>query len=380
MSASRPRDPAVVAALARRLGRADAVTLTNFAWFAARRGDRDTALAAARAAVARADAPRVASRTLERLGAGRTDHLLLALPDAPDAAPPPHHGAQALAAGVAAHAQGALAMAEACYRAATVEAATKAGAWNGIAVLHEGRGERAAADQAWALAVGDGHVAAIHDLALAWFRRGNIARARLVLSDAMAVRAPNAPLLFLAGYLAFLEQEPQTALPLLNAALALDDGLARAHFALGLVCERLDQHQRALDATRRGLQRSPWFVPQVWLLETGRDGAMLELPVADERATSAATDDVLLALGRSLLETTRLGEALAAFDQVLVRQPSHTAALFHRGVVLAKLRRYGEALVDWETVGERADAGALADVSRRHAQSARQLAALFAGA
>ena len=75
---------------------------------------------------------------------------------------------------------------------------------------------------------------------------------------------------------------------------------------------------------------------------------------------------------------THLGEAMAVFDQVLARQPTQTAALFHRGVVLAKLRRYTEALEDWETVGRVDPDGPLGEMSRRHARSARQLASLFA--
>jgi tetratricopeptide (TPR) repeat protein len=106
----------------------------------------------------------------------------------------------------------------------------------------------------------------------------------------------------------------------------------------------------------------------------------VELPVdAGEGGAAAPTDDVLLSLGRSLLQTAHLGEALAVFDQVLTGHPSQTAALFHRGVVLAKLRRYDEALEDWESVGRVDPESEIGDASRRHARSARQLASLFAG-
>jgi tetratricopeptide (TPR) repeat protein len=117
----------------------------------------------------------------------------------------------------------------------------------------------------------------------------------------------------------------------------------------------------------------------VWLLEHASDPALVELAVDSGDAASVShTDDVLLSLGRSLLQTAHLGEALAVFDQVLVSHPSQTAALFHRGVVLAKLRRYGEALEDWEHVGQFDPGSELGDASLRHARSARQLASLFA--
>src|ERR1019366_6312439 len=109
----------------------------------------------------------------------------------------------------------------------------------------------------------------------------------------------------------------------------IDPDSARAQFTLGLACERLGLHADALVAIRRALLLSPWYQPQVWLLERGGDTVPVELPVDDGESSNAAhTDDVLLSVGRSLLQMAQFGEALAVFDQVLVHQPSQTAALF----------------------------------------------------
>lgn len=377
MTAPRPRDATVVAALVRRLGAADAATLTNFAWFAARRGATTTALDAVRHAVTLPGAPRAAWRSLERLTVGRTDQLLLALPTGPAGASVTHASTHPLAAAVSAHAQGALAVAEACYWAATGDGDAARSAWNGLAVLHEERGERAAADDAWGRVARSPSVAVIHDRALSWHRRGETTGARALLRDALAAFPNAAPLLALSGYLAYVSGESAASVPMLTAAIAVDPALARAHFTLGLAHERLGAHTLAVEATRHGLQCSPWFVPEVWLLETGRNGELIEIAPEHSAGTAAATDEVLLALGRSLLETVHLGEALSVFDQVLVRHPSHTVALFHRGVVLAKLRRYHDALADWEAVGRADGESVLGSMSRRHARSARELAALF---
>ncbi|MEO5798410.1 MAG: tetratricopeptide repeat protein [Gemmatimonadales bacterium] len=379
MTAPRPRDATIVAALAQRLGAADAATLTNLAWFAARRGATTTALDAVRHAVTLADAPRAAWRTLERLAVGRTDQLLLALPSGHPSNANSHGVTHPLAAAVAAHAQGAFAVAEACYWAATSDGSDAAAAWNGLAVLHEERGERAAADEAWRHVSQAPAIATIHDRALSWHRRGESAGARALLRDALTAFPRAAPLLYLAGYLAYLGGEAAASVPLLSAAVAAESAMARAHFTLGLAHERLGAHTLAVEATRRGLQCSPWFVPEVWLLENGRGGELVEVAPERSAGTAAATDEVLLALGRSLLETLHLGEALSVFDQVLVRQPAHTAALFHRGVVLAKLRRYSDAFADWEAVGRADGESVLGEMSRRHAHSARELATLFSG-
>lgn len=378
MGAQRVPGAVLAGALAQRVDPADAASLANLAWFAARRGALAEAQDCARRAVARPGAPRAAWRTLERLAAGRSDALLLAAPShhaAPAATGPGHP----LDAAVAAHRQQAPAIAEACYRAAMTDAGDRPAALDGLAVLHEQRGEHGAADQAWADAARLGAPHAIHNHALALLRRGDAARARARLAEAVGGAPSPAPLYALAGIAALTQQDPAGALPLLEAAVAADPELARAHFALGLAAERLGQHARALEATRRGLLLSPWYVPQAWLL-SGVGGVTHELPAdGDERQAAAATDDVLLTLGRSLLETAHLGEALAVFDQVLLRHPSQAAALFHRGVVLAKLRRYGEALQDWDVVGRADPDGPLGAMSRRHARSARQLATLFGG-
>ncbi|HEY4322098.1 MAG TPA: tetratricopeptide repeat protein [Gemmatimonadales bacterium] len=375
MPAARSRDAQIVAALGRRLAAADATTLTNFAWFAARRGAHPAALEAARRAVTHGDAPRAAWRALERLAAGRTDGMLLTADAAEPAAPEPPRNP--LAAAVSAHAQGQLAVAEACYLAALPQDALAAAASNGLAVLHEQRRERAAADAAWQHSVAEGNVAGRHNQALAMLRRGLPHRARANLAPLVVGAGAPAVLRFLAGYAALADQDPHAAIAILTTP-GLDES-ARAQFTLGLACERLGRHDEALVAIRRALLMSPWYAPQVWLLQATADAALTEIPAdLGESGALAHTADVLLSLGRSLLQTGHLGEALAVFDQVLTQQPSEPAALFHRGVVLAKLRRYGEALDDWERAGQADPASELGDASLRHARSARQLATLFA--
>lgn len=376
MAGAGSRDMLTVAALGRRLGQADATTLSNFAWFAARRGHHRIALEAARAAVAMPDPPRAAWRALERLAAGRTDGMLLAAAghDKGDLIPP----GNPLTTAIVAHRHMELAVAEACYRAALDRTSLAPAAWNGLAVLHEQRRERTAADNAWAHAIAAGSVAGIHNHALAMLQRGFAHRARSALTRWLGRPDTPASLQFLAGYAALIDQDPAAAMSLLTAAVGIDPDSARAQFTLGLACERLGLHADALVAIRRALLLSPWYQPQVWLLERGDDTAPVELPVDDGESSNAAhTDDVLLSVGRSLLQMAQFGEALAVFDQVLVHQPSQTAALFHRGVALAKLRRYGEALEDWEVVGRTDPESELGEASRRHARSARQLAALF---
>jgi len=371
-------EAARVAALRRRLGAASPAMLTNFAWFAARRGVHSLALEAAREAVAHPGAPRAAWHALERLVTGRNDGLLLVAAGTGPQTPMESNAASSLAAAVAAHREGALAVAETCYRAAAALPPLEAIVADGLGVLHEQRHERDAADAAWARALEHGAPSAAHNHALALLRRGQRAAARAALEGATAASPANAALWFLRGYAALLDGDAEGAVVALERAIVLEPHLARAHFTLGLAHDRLGHATDALNATRRGLLLSPWYLPQVWLLTPTLGTAPVELPAgSDDESGLGSTDAVLLALGRSLLETGHLGESLAVFDQVLVRDPAQPAALFHRGVVLAKLRRYDEALADWEEVGRTDPEGTLGSMSRRHARSARQLAALF---
>ena len=88
----------------------------------------------------------------------------------------------------------------------------------------------------------------------------------------------------------------------------------------------------------------------------------------------------VLMLARALLDDGRPDRALEALDRVLKFDPEHEAALFHRGVALARTRRYDEAVRAWERVVQVDAAGPFAQAARTHARSARDLAHIFAGA
>ena len=119
-----------------------------------------------------------------------------------------------------------------------------------------------------------------------------------------------------------------------------------------------------------------WFAARRGERQAALDAARGAIAMPD--APQAAWHTLFL-LGRSLIQTSHLSEALAVFDQMLVHQPAHAGALFHRGVVLAKLHRYDEALENWEVVGRMHASTEIGVASRRHAESARQLASLFEG-
>ncbi|MBA2293373.1 MAG: hypothetical protein H0W15_13060, partial [Gemmatimonadales bacterium] len=100
------------------------------------------------------------------------------------------------------------------------------------------------------------------------------------------------------------------------------------------------------------------------------------LQATSEPAISAPAT---IADGRALLDAGRVVDSLAVFDGLVRRKDADVAVLFHRGVALAKLRRYRDAIQDWHAIERTDPAGPLGAVSRRLAASARRLADLFTG-
>lgn len=376
------RDAALVAALAVRCDPDDPVAQTGLAWFAARRGEKAAALAAARRAVSCDEPPAAAWSALEALTEGRVDRMVLPAPGIARSAGPPD-ARLALVAGVEAHRHDALAVAELCYRAAAGDGRFREAALGNLMVLHEQRGETVEADALWAGLSDAASWRTLHNRATVLARRGEGRAARRLLADHHPVVASRAELLFLAGYLALIDGDAAAGRLALEAALARDPELARAHFAAGIAYDRLDRPGQAIAAIRRALVSSPWFAPEVWILSVpGRESGVEQAAgTAGPDSAEEPTDQILLALGRSLLFTGQHVEALAVFDQVLLRHPEHPAARFHRGAVLAKLRRYGEALADWRQVQATVPPGSeLAVLAASHSRSAGRLAELFAGA
>jgi tetratricopeptide (TPR) repeat protein len=83
--------------------------------------------------------------------------------------------------------------------------------------------------------------------------------------------------------------------------------------------------------------------------------------------------DALLLLGRALLDAGRAEQALEALDRLLKFEPDNDAGLFHRGIALARVRRYVEAVRVWERVVQLNASGPFAQAARTHARSARDL-------
>jgi tetratricopeptide (TPR) repeat protein len=167
-----------------------------------------------------------------------------------------------------------------------------------------------------------------------------------------------------------------------QVALQLDNSLAQVWHDLG----RLEETRQNWVAAKAAYQRALDLLPT--LMESAL--ALADLVRRSESPAGAVQIlvdilmaepwdlDALLLLGRCLLDDGRPERASEALRRLLKFDTDNDAALFHLGVALARLRRYGEAVQAWERVVQVDATGPFAQAARSHGRSARDLQHIFA--
>ena len=211
--------------------------------------------------------------------------------------------------------------------------------------------------------------------------QGDAAAALTVLQQAQARAPARADLHKLQGDVLAKVGDRGGALAAYRAALQLDHGFVAVWVDLGRLHEQREEWPDALQAYERALHELPTYH------EAGIALADLERRLGRLRPAIARLADLLeqdpydlealLLLGRSLLEDARAAAALEAFRRVLKFDTEHVAALFYEGVVLARLRRYREAVHTWERVTRLDPSGQYAQRARMHARTAVDLQHIF---
>lgn len=207
---------------------------------------------------------------------------------------------------------------------------------------------------------------------------GDLEGARGDVGTACALAPGRADLLLLRGSVLRQLGDRQGALDAFGAALELDDGLAQAWYEKGAVEEELQRPAAARASYQRALDLLPTFLDAGLALgdllrRTGLTAEAIRLLV-DLLLAEPFGVETLVLLGRTLADEGRLPDAVTALDRVLRFHAEHTMALFHRGLALAKMRRFHAAVGDWAEVVRIAPTGPLAAAARAQIRSARELA------
>ncbi|HTO51487.1 MAG TPA: tetratricopeptide repeat protein [Burkholderiales bacterium] len=216
---------------------------------------------------------------------------------------------------------------------------------------------------------------------------GDLARARALLEQALALDAQSPGTLSDLGNVHLLLAEPAGAERCYLAALELAPAHASALANLGVLRARGGDRPAALDCFRRAVRADPWAEQAIrGLVEALPDdtvpredialmreitarfpdhaaafsalGRLLLRGAFDAGPALAAAEraialghgdaDTLTARGVALQELGRLEEALAAYEAARARDPGHVGARFHRAIALLTLGRFAEGWPDYE--------------------------------
>jgi len=201
-----------------------------------------------------------------------------------------------------------------------------------------------------ALRADPGSVDAAYYRAAAECQAGNLARgieaARRVLTlDPRHARATN-----LIGKAQLAMGARAEALASFNRAIALNPDFASAHASRASLLVELGEFGEALTSLDQALALDPLsiapsaaaaFVTRATIrLKVGRAAdALADLDQAGGEGT-----DALVLRGIALGKLRRHADALACFDQVLLREPNSMQAILNRGTALSELGRHDEAV------------------------------------
>ena len=210
---------------------------------------------------------------------------------------------------------------------------------------------------------------------------GDAAAALTALQQAQSRAPARADLHKLQGDVLVKVGDRGGALAAYRAALELDQGFVAVWVELGRIHEQREEWAEAQRAYERALDELPTFHEAAMAIADLQRRMGRLAPAIARLATLLEDDpfdlDALILLGRALLEDKRPQAALEAFQRVLKFDPEHVAALFHEGVVLARLRRYREAVHVWELVTRLDPSGSFAQRARMHARTAIDLQHIF---
>ena len=249
------------------------------------------------------------------------------------------------------------------------------------ALLALGRAAEAAAPAEELLTLVPGDVEALVAVAHVRAVQGDAAAALTALQQAQARAPARADLHKLQGDVLLKVGDRGGALAAYRGALQLDQGFVAVWVDLGRLHEQREEWPDALQAYERALHELPTYhEANIALADLERRLGRLRPAIArlaDLLEQDPYDLDALLLLGRSLLEDARASSALEAFRRVLKFDPEHVAALFYEGVVLARLRRYREAVHVWERVTRLEPSGPFAQRARMHARTAVDLQHIF---
>lgn len=197
--------------------------------------------------------------------------------------------------------------------------------------------------------------AALHERlqrAVAHHRQGRIAHARALYEAVLEAQPRQFDALHMLGVIALQARDPELALRLIGAAIAVHPGSAAAHSNQGSALEALGRWDAALASFAHAIALDPSHLEAQFnhanlLFQQAQYDAALagfERAIALQPALLAAH----LNRGNTLRRLGRWGEAAESYERAIALDPAHAAAHMSRGLVLKELQQLPAALASYE--------------------------------
>jgi protein O-GlcNAc transferase len=201
--------------------------------------------------------------------------------------------------------------------------------------------------------VGDQAMAAQFGEAVAFHQAGMLAEAEALYRKLLAQYPHHFDGMHMLGVIEFQHGRHQTALDLIDRAIAINATAAAAHNNRGVVLQALRRTPEALASYEQAIRLAPSYVDA----QVNRGNVLKELKRFEEalasydRAVSFAPSHAgaFSSRGIVLIELQRYVEAAASCDRAIALKPDDAQAFNNRGVALAKLDRRDEALASYDS-------------------------------
>jgi tetratricopeptide (TPR) repeat protein len=244
-----------------------------------------------------------------------------------------------------------------------------------------GRGEEAREIAEQVLVAVPNDVDALMLAATCRFEAGDPAAALEALDTARALAPERADVLRWTGNITRSLGDVDGAIRAYREALVIDADFAAVRFDLARLLMQRELWHEAEQELVAALDAVPTYAEATLELATlrrlmGQQREAVSLLV-DLLQRDSYNFDGHIALGETLIELGRPGDAAKAFRRVLAFDPDHAGATFYDGAIFAAQKRYREAINRWQRVIELEPAGDYARRARREMRSAEDLLTVF---
>jgi tetratricopeptide (TPR) repeat protein len=191
------------------------------------------------------------------------------------------------------------------------------------------------------------NVAYYHLLSDAFLDNALSTRALQAIQKAASLYPTRIPTLLKLSETQLILKQYNESISTLNNIIKIDGQNAEAYFMLGTVLKEMGEPKRALAAYQTATELDAKLI-DAWI-SMGNLQSELKDPQAEKTLTTATTIDVQNTLAKHALafylqEHGKVPQALAIYDEIIVIDPSYTAALLNAGILYMNKKDLNKAI------------------------------------